>query len=112
MTTIAKKKEGGKRAVQKGRNEKSAQRIWGYAFVAPALIILCVFMLLPILQIFYYSLTNWKGGLKSDFIGLKNYIDIFKNQDFYTVLKNNMVILLLCVTDWTILQLLIAMIIY
>ncbi len=112
MTTIAKKEEGGKRAVQKGRNEKSAQRIWGYAFVAPALIILCVFMLLPILQIFYYSLTNWNGGLKSDFIGLKNYIDIFKNPDFYTVLKNNLVILLLGVPVWTIFPLLIAMIIY
>lgn len=93
-------------------NEKTAQRVWGYTFVAPALIILGVFMLLPILQIFYYSLTDWNGGIGANYIGLKNYIDIFNNPDFYTVLKNNLVILLLGVPVWTIFPLVIAMILY
>lgn len=93
-------------------SEKKARKIWGYTFVAPAMILLGMFMLLPILQIFYYSLTDWNGAMKSDFVGLQNFIDIFKNPDFYTVLKNNMIILLLGVPLWTIFPLLIAMILY
>ena len=92
--------------------EKNAQKLWGYTFVAPALLILGIFMLLPILQIFYYSVTDWNGGINASYIGLKNYVDIFNNPDFYTVLKNNLIILLLGVPLWTIFPLLIAMLIY
>ena len=54
--------------------EKNAQKLWGYTFVAPALLILGIFMLLPILQIFYYSVTDWNGGINASYIGLKNYV--------------------------------------
>lgn len=113
MAAITKKRgSGGTGARGKGMSEKTAQKVWGYAFVTPALLILAIFMLLPIIQIFFYSVTNWNGAVKASFIGIKNYIDIFNNPDFYTVLKNNLIILILGVPLWTVFPLLIAMILY
>lgn len=113
MTAITEKKWGNdKKTGSSGMSEKTAQKVWGYAFVMPALLILGIFMLLPIVQIFFYSVTDWNGAAKASFIGVKNYIDIFNNPDFYTVLKNNLIILILGVPLWTIFPLVIAMIIY
>lgn len=113
MAAITKKRgSGGTGARGKGMSEKTAQKVWGYAFVTPALLILAIFMLLPIIQIFFYSVTNWNGAVKASFIGIKNYVDIFNNPDFYTVLKNNLIILILGVPLWTVFPLLIAMILY
>lgn len=113
MAAITKKRgSGGTGARGKGMSEKTAQKVWGYAFVTPALLILAIFMLLPIIQIFFYSITNWNGAVKASFIGIKNYVDIFNNPDFYTVLKNNLIILILGVPLWTVFPLLIAMILY
>lgn len=94
------------------KKDSSSQMFWGYLFILPALLFLVVFMLIPILQIFYYSLTDWDGGLSSQFIGLTNFQNIFANPDFYTVLKNNLIILLIGVPLWTIFPLLIAVLLY
>lgn len=92
--------------------DKNSQVLWGYLFILPAVAFLAIFLLLPIFQIFYYSFTNWDGGFDSKFIGLQNYIDMFKSPDFWTVLKNNLIILLLGVPLWTIFPLLIAVLLY
>lgn len=112
MTAITKGKSNRKGAGGNGMNERTAQKVWGYAFVMPALLILTIFMLLPIIQIFFYSVTDWDGSAKASFTGIKNYLDIFKNADFYTVLKNNLIILVLGVPLWTVFPLVIAMILY
>lgn len=112
MTAITKGKSNRKGAGSNGMNERTAQKVWGYAFVMPALLILTIFMLLPIIQIFFYSVTDWDGSAKASFTGIKNYLDIFKNADFYTVLKNNLIILVLGVPLWTVFPLVIAMILY
>ena len=54
------------------------------AFVAPALILYITFMLIPLLQGFFYGLTNWSGlPTPWKFIGLSNFVEAFKDdQDF------------------------------
>lgn len=94
------------------RKRDKVETIWGYVFVIPALVILVIFMLVPILEVFYYSLTDWNGMTSSSFVGLDNFKAIFSNPDFYTVLKNNMVILILGVPLWTIFPLVIATFLY
>jgi ABC-type sugar transport system permease subunit len=91
---------------------KTSNMVWGYFFVFPALLFLTVFMLTPIAQIFYYSLTDWSGGFDASFIGFQNYRDIFNNPEFYTVLGNNLFILSIGVPMWTIFPLLIAALMY
>lgn len=68
--------------------------IYGILSIIPVLIILIIIRVYPIISAFYRSFTNWDGLYKNDWVGLKNYIDIFTNSPFWTLLRNNMVLLL------------------
>ncbi|MBU1093228.1 MAG: sugar ABC transporter permease [Firmicutes bacterium] len=59
--------------------------------LVPSLIGFIVFSLLPIISAFYLSFTSWSviGG-SPEFIGFKNYIDIFKGDEFYRVMTNTL----------------------
>ncbi len=51
-----------------------------YFMVLPAVILFAAFHTFPALQGIYYSFTNWNGiSLDYDFVGLKNYINLFKD---------------------------------
>ena len=47
----------------------------GWLFVAPALAMYAVFVLLPLVLTFQYSLYRWDGIGPSQWVGLKNYVD-------------------------------------
>lgn len=53
-----------------------------WLFLAPVIIALAIVVVIPLLNGFYYSFTSWDGVNSPDFIGLKNYIDIFSDQEF------------------------------
>lgn len=46
---------------------------------APVLILFFCFNTLPLLKGFYYGLTNFKGYGSYDFVGLRNFIDLFQD---------------------------------
>lgn len=51
-----------------------------YTFIIPAAAMFFTFWILPIIQLFYYSVTNFNGiNYNYDFVGLKNFIRIFEN---------------------------------
>ncbi|KOR76928.1 carbohydrate ABC transporter permease [Paenibacillus solani] len=51
-----------------------------YLMTIPAVVLFFVFLTLPALQGVYYSFTNWNGfGDNFDFIGFKNYVNLFKD---------------------------------
>ncbi|MWV46429.1 ABC transporter permease subunit [Paenibacillus sp. HJL G12] len=53
-----------------------------YWMTVPAVILFFIFMTLPALQGIYYSFTNWNGfGKHYDFVGFKNYINIFTDNN-------------------------------
>jgi raffinose/stachyose/melibiose transport system permease protein len=56
-------------------------RNWQFqVFLLPILVLYTTFTIFPLVKSFYYSLTNFNGYNKNfDFIGLKNYIDLFKD---------------------------------
>jgi ABC-type sugar transport system permease subunit len=54
----------------------------------PLIILMAVFIALPILSNFYYSLTKWNGIGKPQFIGLDNYIRMVTDSRFTSSLKN------------------------
>ena len=58
-------------------------------FVLPAFLIYAVFALVPIGYNFYVSLLKTDLMSPSQFVGLKNYINLFKDGTFITALKNN-----------------------
>lgn len=51
-----------------------------FLFTIPALVLFFTFHTFPALQGIYYSFTNWPGYGNSDWVGLKNYFNLFKDQ--------------------------------
>ncbi len=51
--------------------------------VLPGFIIFTIGLIIPLLLAFRYSLTSWDGmTVEKTFVGLKNYIELFKDSDF------------------------------
>jgi raffinose/stachyose/melibiose transport system permease protein len=53
-----------------------------WLFLAPVLLALSMVVIIPLLLGIYYSFTNWNGIDVGSFVGLKNYLDIFKDKEF------------------------------
>jgi len=67
-------------------------------FVAPAFIIYAIYVIYPIFATFNYSLFEWNGlQAEKTFIGLANYIELFKDQVFWTALQNNFLVVFISV---------------
>jgi len=68
---------------------KTFSRSWpAYLFILPAVVILMLFLFIPVVMSFIISLTDWnlnswvdKSGLH--FVGIKNYIAVFKDRTFF-----------------------------
>ncbi|MFB5677105.1 carbohydrate ABC transporter permease [Paenibacillus terreus] len=60
----------------------------------PALVIYIGIALVPIGMSFYYALMDWDGISPMTFVGLDNFIEIFKDDIFWTSVKNNLFIML------------------
>ena len=64
----------------------------GYVLIFPAIAMLCLFTIYPIFYLMDSSLRD--GSLLSkerNFIGLKNFTDLFQSVDFHTTLRNTIV---------------------
>lgn len=74
---------------------KRLRNFW--LFALPALVIYTVFWVIPIFFNLGVSLTNWRGVdlLQSNFVGLKNYINVFGNRVFYAAISNNFFFMIL-----------------
>lgn len=59
-------------------------------FVVPALVLYSIIVILPVLWSFYYSLYSGSPGLKWEFAGLKNYLNLFQDKNFISALTVNL----------------------
>lgn len=75
------------------RGFQRRRRIAGWGFAAPLLVLWGVFLILPIVQTGFYSLTRW-DGLEARWVGLANYHTLLGSSDFANVLLNNGLLLL------------------
>jgi len=57
-----------------------------YCLIAPAVLILAITSLYPAISSFALSFFNWNWGVQFDFIGLRNYLDLFRSAEFWQVL--------------------------
>jgi ABC-type sugar transport systems, permease components len=60
----------------------------GWLFVVPALAFYLFFVIVPLLMSIHYSFFNWNGITKMTFVGLKNYITVFKVPDLFGTIIN------------------------
>jgi raffinose/stachyose/melibiose transport system permease protein len=62
-----------------------------WLFVLPALLLFLFTVIVPIIWSFSYSLYEWNGIGDKRFIGLDNYLRMFKDNIFITSFKNNLI---------------------
>jgi multiple sugar transport system permease protein len=84
------------RAVELAERRRWAmpERAWPYLLVAPAVLVLVVFRFYPLLLGANFSLTG-DGERNGQFIGLDNYVEIFRDPVFGSALRNVGLLLLL-----------------
>lgn len=74
------------------------RKYWGYVFVAPQLIGLILFSLVPLFQALYISFTEWDGMQPEKImVGFANYIEQFSDPDFTKSLLNTVKYILIYV---------------
>jgi len=62
-------------------------------FLGVPLAIYVVFVILPFVQAFYYSMTDWSGfSKKMNFVGLDNYVKLLQDGVFLKALGNNILL--------------------
>src|SRR5579862_743103 len=67
------------------------RRLFLLTFLGPSLTLYALFVLLPTLNAFRYSLTRWDGLGSPAWIGVQNYRKIFSHaSDFLTALQHNL----------------------
>ena len=65
---------------------------WNYVLIAPALIISVCIILVPGIMTVVYSLTDWNGlSPEINFIGFRNFIELFHDKIFYKAITNNII---------------------
>ncbi len=80
------------------------------SFILPCLIGFACFYLLPTVRGLFYSFTDWDLFSKAKFVGLKNYINLFKDHDFWIAMKVTILYVLLNIPLQTVLAMIIALI--
>ncbi|MGB2571844.1 carbohydrate ABC transporter permease [Micromonospora citrea] len=112
---------GQRRPRRTGRGIRSNENLAGWLFVAPVIVILGLFLLLPILMALWVSLTDWNGQGSPfttgvPFVGVDNYTTLFTEdglarRDFMTSIRNNIYYVAIVVPAQTVLALGLALIV-
>ena len=72
-----------------GKKKRIILNMWqkealtGYLFAMPFIIGLLFFLVVPMFVSLYYSFCDFNIISDAKWIGLKNYIEIFQDEDFY-----------------------------
>ncbi len=68
---------------------RKGERLFVLACLMPAVILTIVFMIIPLGRGLYLSFTDATAtSINSNFVGLENYADMFRDQDFYQAFWN------------------------
>lgn len=78
----------GKTSIVLKQQKKDYRQKWAFFFCLPNILFFLVFFVAPAIVGGWYSLTNYNGLKKMDFIGLENYIKLFQDLEFYKILWN------------------------
>lgn len=78
-------------------------------FIAPAFIMFTLILFVPILQVVYYSLCDYDALTKPEFVGFKNYIKLFTDDETMRIaLKNSIFFMIFSAVSQQIMGIIIA----
>jgi len=67
---------------------RRSKEIEGLLFILPYTVVWVIFLVAPVVYGFYISLFKWQPLLGSEFVGLKNYINLFHDARFWNAFRN------------------------
>lgn len=71
---------------------RRSEIVWGYLFMIPFVVLVCVFTLYPILGSLRITLYNWNGlDNPTQFVGLRHFAEVAKDPYFWNAFKNTVV---------------------
>lgn len=103
--TVGRRARGG--LLRSPRQRRDA--LWGFIFIAPQLLGLLVFSLIPVVYAFILSLMKWDGLGDREFVGLENFRDQFTDKVFQDALVHTFIYTFITVPGTVILSLLLAL---
>lgn len=108
--TETNRNQAGRPAKRGWRGLASSPTFVGYLFVAPILILMGIWFYYPLLRSFIYSFQDisFLNPDAAQFIGLSNYAEMLKDDDFWGALKNSVILTAVAVPLQTVISLLIA----
>lgn len=87
---VIKKQEVKKAGSKSERKRKSSETKIAWLFMAPGLVLLCLFVFWPIIYSVPLAFTDYSVISETTFIGLENFQRAFSDTDFLVSLKNSM----------------------
>lgn len=76
--------------IRGGSSAYQERTFLGYFFASPWIIGFIIFVLGPALLSLYWSFTNYRIGEEMEWVGAKNYVDLFEDSRFRTSLFNSL----------------------
>lgn len=78
----------------KHKNISGTQKITGYLFLAPAALMIIIFMVIPLIWNIVLSFCSWNGNSAVIFKGLENYVHVFSDRTIRVTLQRSIFIAL------------------
>jgi multiple sugar transport system permease protein len=91
---------------------RQPERYVAYFFIAPALILLLTFRVIPLISGFGLSLSDWNGIAEPVWVGFQNYVELFTTDLVFRATMQNVGVVLLTLPIWVLLPLLLAVMIH
>lgn len=77
---------------------RTRSRLLAWLFMVPLIVFNGAVILGPSLASLYYSFTNWDGLSDAQFLGLQNYAELFKDDDFHQAFLHNVIWIIFSLT--------------
>ena len=88
----------GRAGARPARRRLSRRRVELAIFLAPALALYILFLVVPVVQAVHYSVYSWNGlGKLTDFVGFDNYREAFGDPDFREAMGHNVILVALSI---------------
>jgi len=97
VQTLGQRSSAESKPKRKKNTLQREENMWGYVFISPMLIGVCILVLIPIIATLVLSFADWNfvqgwNGIK--WVGFGNFSRLLKDSDFLQSVRNNIVFLL------------------
>ncbi len=91
------------------KKKPNKEILWAYLFIAPTVLGLLVFYMIPAIASFALSFTKWNGISAAEYVGFENIITLLKDESFIRSVMNTIVFTIASVPLSVIIALLISL---